>query len=231
MHTLGVQMSTVLLIHTYAGANEAMARHWEFFKRAGADQIVAVVPVDGGCRFPEHTPCLYSGDGKYMDGPNLCHRLVDTLRYIERAHFDKGIIVEYDTLVLKDLTNFSGLRCNLTGGQTWGSKATFFSHNPWCVEARLASEMAVEGLKIINEGICAYGTPESSPDVFLGLICDRLGIKPDHSLKLFTRNTIINPEDVGGARVAFLDGYDAIHGVKSEEIFNAITGHVSYLNA
>lgn len=214
-------MSTVLLIHTYQGANKAVQRHWEFFKRSNADEIVGVCPVTGGCLFPERIPIFISGDGKYMEGPNLCIRLVETLDYIWRSGFDHGIIVEYDTLILRELP-IGGVHADRTGGRTWDSKATFFSHNPWIVDAESAKRMAHEGKMIISEGLCEYGTPESSPDVFFGLICDRLKVPIQNDVKLFTRNTIESEEDVILAREAFRNGHHAIHGVKTERILNSI---------
>lgn len=211
-------MSFTLLIHSYGGANETVARHWPYFLRAGASRIVGVDTIKRDCVFPDGIQTIIAGDGRYMNGDNLPRRLLDTIAWCAWQPEDRFVIAEYDTLFFHPIHDFIGVCCDRTGGQTWGSKASWFGHNPWCFDRESCQPLMNAMVEIISEGHCSYGKPESSPDVFFAYACERAGISVRHDLfRLFTRNCFDIPGDLELARAAYCDGVDCIHGIKTAD--------------
>lgn len=208
----------LLAIHSYVGANQTVMRHWPFYEMSGASRIVGIGTEKHDCVFPEGVPSVEIGDGAYMNGPNLPKRLLETVSWFLTQHENHLVIAEYDTLFFKPIRPFDGICADRTGGQTWGSKPSFYSHNPWCIDRDSAYPLLNEMVRIIAEGHCAYGTPESSPDVFFAYACERavLPVKHDH-FRLFTRNRFDIPGDLELGRQAYRDGVGVLHGVKTKE--------------
>lgn len=217
-------MSFLLAIHSYGGANETVARHWPYFERAEASRIVGIGTVKHDCVFPDGIESVEIGDGLYLHAENLCMRLLETLSWFLTQPENYFICAEYDVLFFNKINPFSGVCSDRTGGKTWGSKGNWFGHSPWCIDRDSAYPVINEMVRIIHEGHCGYGTPESSPDVFWGWACERAGvpIKHDH-FRLFTRNCFDIPGDLELARQAYRDGCDCLHGCKSAKELEFIT--------
>jgi len=214
----------LLCIHSYGGANETVKRHWPFYEMSGASRIVGIGTEKHDCVFPDGIQSVEMGDGAYLNGSNLCLRLLETISWFLTQHENHLVCAEYDVLFFKPIRPFTGVCSDRTGGKTWGSKGEWFGHSPWCIDRDSAYPVLNEMVKIISEGHCSYGTPESSPDVFWGWACERAGIPVNHDhFRLFTRNTIESEEDLKLARQARLDGADCIHGVKTEAQLSFIT--------
>ena len=215
----------LLAIHSYGGANAALCRHWPYFERAGAIRIVGIGTEKHDCLFPEGVESVEIGDGLYMNGPNLCIRLMETISWFLTQPQNYLVCAEYDLLFLKPVKPFTGICADRTGGKTWGSIGSFYSHCPWLIDRDSAYPLVNEMVRILAEGHCQYGTPESSPDVFFGYACERAGLAVNHDhFRLFTRNCFDVGNDLQLAREAFLCGeYDALHGCKTQREFEFIT--------
>lgn len=216
----------LLVIHSYPGGNETAMRHHRFWDASGADFCVGVGTNAGGTWFPWHYGHIELGEDKYLDASHLPQRLVDTMGWFWTTGADVMALLEYDCIPFKPLpfSGVKGIACHHTGSQTWGSKASFYSHNPWLVTRDTARAICTEGQKAIDEGICAWNAPESSPDVFIAYVCERLGIVPDfEAFTLFTRNKLDIPGDLQLARDAYRNKVDCIHGIKSADQLEFIT--------
>lgn len=219
----------ILLIHSWGGANETVKRHWPYFLNFGASRIVGVSTEIGDCVWPKGTDHVVSGNGKYMDGPNLPNRLMETIRIggLLDDNEEWFVCCEYDTLCLdpKALSGIEQIKtdeptvfCHRTGGQTFDAKVDWFSHNPWVWNKAAARVLVPEMQKILDEGHCGYGKAESSPDVFWAFACERAGVTVLFDFwKQFTRNSLDIPGDLEAARDAALNGAQVLHGVKTKE--------------
>lgn len=227
-------MSLLLLIHSWGGANEAVKRHWPYYENFGADRIVGVSTEVGDCEWPEKIDTLVCGDGRYMQGSNLPERLLGTVEYSLTQPELWCACIEYDTLALKpkpfglipdDTSPHPMVFCHRTGGQTFGSNASFFSHNPWLWNKHAAAKLVIEMRAILAEGHCGYGTPESSPDVFWAYACERAKVNIVFDYwSMFTRNSFDCEGDLELACKAAAEGVQVIHGTKTEHQLAAIVG-------
>lgn len=214
----------LLAIHSYPGANATVKRHWPYFLAAGVDRIVGISTENGGCEWPDGIETTEIGDGKYMNGPNLPTRLVRTMQWCLSQVEDRFCIIEYDTLFFRPIPkDWKGVAAFRAGGQTFGSKSTCFYHNPWLFDRESGEKLVAEMWKIIYEGHCGYGTPESSPDVFFGMACERADIEVQQLLYEYSRNSFYRPEFLDEARQHIREGCHVVHGVKKEEELTYIT--------
>lgn len=227
-------VNLLLAIHSWSGANEILARHWPYFQNAGASSIVGI-GTDGSHRsYPEPTlaKCVFPkgvddiaiiGDDAYMAGNNLVRRLMETMDWMlgQPPYWpaeDRFAIVEYDTIFLRPVPEFTGTAAYQAGGPTWGSKAaTGFYHNPWLFDRDDGTRLVQQLGHILAEGHCKYGTPESSPDVAFAWACERAGIEVQQLLKEYSQNTLDLPHFLDEAREAVRAGAHCIHGVKTAE--------------
>lgn len=215
----------LLAVHTYPGGSEALLRHVPFFNKAGALREVAITTEDGVCAVPEGWETQPIRKNSYMDGDHLPRRLMDTISWFLDQHENHLVCCEYDALFLNPVKPFTGICCDRTGGRTWDSAASWYGHNPWMLDRDSAYPLVNEMVRILAEGHCAYGTPESSPDVFFAYACERAGlpVKHDH-FRLFTRNCFDVEGDLQLAREAFKSGqYDVLHGLKTQREYDFIT--------
>ncbi len=96
-------------------------------------------------------------------------------------------------------------------------------HNPWVFMREAAMKFLAEGRKRVSEGI-GWNTVESSPDVFVGIVCERLGQPIQGNLwKEFSRNSLDCAGDLDRAREAKRSGIDVIHGIKTTDELRYIT--------
>lgn len=210
-----------LAIQTFPGANTTLARHWEHFKRAGADQIIVITTTDGGCVVPENAMCEPIGANIYITGTHLPRRLLRTFQYlVDMMKADWFCVAEYDILftlpVPRDLP--LGLTAHFAGTKPAGCYCNMFLHGPWICDRDTAINIVMNGYELISAG-----TVDPSPDCFLGQIVERAGI-PVHTdlLKSYSRNTIHGETWILEAREAVLRGAVSIHGVKDADVLRRI---------
>jgi hypothetical protein len=223
----------ILLVQTYPGGNAAFERHWPYFNKAGATRIVGIGTVDGGCTFPASCEHTLIGQNQYINGSVLPQRLIDTLKFGIAQNDPQIVVCEYDTVFFHHLPierMEHAVAGYYAGGQTWGSKAKAFFHNPWCFFREAAIKFVEVGQEAINEGVCGYpsksafATPEGSPDVFVGYVCEHYGIPiQGNAWKEYSRNDLRGDGYLEEARMAYLGGYDVLHGLKSKEELDYIT--------
>lgn len=221
-------MSLLLCIHSYPGANEILARHWPHFLTAEADEIVGIGTTDHGCRFPDGIRSVEIGENKYMDGKHLPQRLLDTIKFCLTTQHQWFCIAEYDVLFFKPVPKVMNnedcpVAGHLAGGRVFGSQPAFFLHNPWFLTRESASRILSAGRGLIQTPYVAYGTPESSPDVFFAWCCEQADLPVHFNLMTeFSRNSLDCAGDLEAARAARRAGVDIIHGVKTLEEYNYI---------
>jgi hypothetical protein len=222
-------MTTLLAIHSYPGGNDAFARHWPFFQNQKADTIFGIGTTDGQCTWPpDINGTLNIGKNSYIDGPHLPNRMIDTVEQMLALEWQVMILCEYDTLFLNRIKvekMTEPLASHYAGGPTWGSKASCFYHAPWIWKRDAASEFIVVGTEAIRDGICPdrqRGQPpsaECSPDVFFAYVSEKMpgGSVQKNLWTEYSRNDLKDTGRLEGARKAYREGIDIIHGVKTKE--------------
>ena len=209
----------LLCIQTYPGANDAVMRHYPYYERAGADKILGVTTIGGGCYWPTAN-VVEIGPNRYVSGSHLCNRLLDTIAAALERGASEIIAAEYDTLFFKPLPLLPpGLTMNRKGGGSDGFKGSAFYHGPWCMEAHTGAKVVEFGREMIKRGDIERGFP----DRFIGLLAEQAGITVNESVfTSYTQNTLDRPEFLEQARQAVKDGATAVHGVKTQAQLEAI---------
>ncbi len=235
-------MSTTLAIFTYPGANATLARHWPYFLNQKADALYSVVTTDPfpKCEVPTDTRTIAVGENGYIDGPRLPNRLLDTIELLLLRPWSALILAEYDTVFFHpiDLTYLWTVASHYAGSQTWGSRAKSFYHNPWVFTRVTAQAFLDAGRAAIKEGICPgresgqAPTPECSPDVFFGYVCESLKMPVQkHLWSEYSRNSLDVEGHLEEARLAYRTGTHVIHGIKTEKELEYITAAYAVLSA
>lgn len=223
----------LLLIQTYPGGNETFERNWPFFLRSGAHEIWAITTEGGGCWVPEDVPEVRIGANKYIDGSHLPSRLVDTVEVAlaNKTSFDHILIAEYDTLILSPIRYRAmehAVASHRAGSKTWGSLSNSYYHNPWLFKreaARKFIEVGKESLGVCTRERGQPSTPESSPDVFFGYVCEKANLPVQSDLwTQYSQNSFDIPGTLEEARKARLNGVGVIHGIKSRVEYEAVMG-------
>lgn len=208
-----------LAIQTYPGGNLVLARHWENFKKAGADHIVTITTTCGKCVVPEGIAEPIGAD-LYITGKHLCLRLLRTFQHLRDTKCDWFAVLEYDVLVLKPFPRDlpEGFTAHMAGGKPAGCHCNFFVHSPWICDRDTADLFVKTGYEILSRGVY-----DQSPDCFAGQIIESAKI-PLHTeiLKSYSQNTI-GPDRYAEARAAVDAGAYCVHGVKSAECFEVLT--------
>ncbi len=212
---------------SYPGGNAAVFRHLPFFLGQGANWIYGIGTEGGKCEWPKGINGTRDiGADKYIDGPHLPNRMLDTLDHMLLLPWSHLIICEYDTLFLKPIPAESVITIAgfHAGGPTWGSKAKCFVHNPWVFARECAIRFLMAGQLAIKDGLCpdrepgGPSTAECSPDVFLAAVCEANKIPMQFDLwREYSRNSLDIPGHLEEARQAYRDGFDVLHGVKTAE--------------
>lgn len=214
-------MSLVLAIQSYPKANDTVARHWEFYERSGAAEIIGIGTSDGGCLWPKPIRTELIGANLYIVGDHLCSRLLRTFEHLLILPHDYLGVAEYDCIFLKpvppDLP--PGLTAHLAGGTPAGCRCKSFFHGPWLADRDTVVRIIRTGYEILDAR-----ENDSSPDCFLGQIVERAKIPVNTDiLKSYSRNTIEGVEWIREAREAISNGAVSIHGIKTAEVLEAIT--------
>lgn len=219
-------MSFLLAIMSYPAGTPTLGRHWDYFKRAGADELYVIGTWEQKDKpDPKEAGYWCIGENKYIWAEHLPNRLLDTLEaMLSLGRHEFIMIAEYDTLFLNPIpieqmsmrvaAHYAGMK----------DKGIAFYHNPWLFKKDFAQDFIEEGRKVVAEDICKYNTAESSPDVFFGLVCARLGEPVQTDLWIeYSRNSLDVPGHLEEARLAFQEGYDVIHGIKTAAELEFIT--------
>lgn len=211
----------VLAVQTYPGGNDTLTRHVPYFEKSGASRLVAITTTDGNCSVPEGWQEVAIGENKYIAADHLPRRLLGILEWFVKQPEEHIAICEYDNVLLKPIKPWKGTCLVPAGGKLPNAKASTFFHCPFLLDRESCIRLIPQMHGIIAEGGC--DGPEASPDVFLSYAIDRAGIEVNTKhFTMFTRNTILNPEDVKIANEYRREGVDAIHGIKSREVLEAV---------
>jgi hypothetical protein len=188
-----------------------------------------VTTIDTPCDCPPDALRLPVSADKYIDREHLPQRLIDTIAaFLERAQapWDVLILAEYDTLFIKRIEVEKmehGMAAHLAGFKPWGSKADKFYHNPLCFLREPAQKFVAKGRELLH--LCTLGSPESSPDVFYGLVCQEAKLPVQTNLWLeYSRNSLDVEGHLEEARLAYRNGFSIIHGIKRKEELDYIIG-------
>jgi hypothetical protein len=213
-------MKLLLAVQTYPGANDVLKRHWPYFLKAGAEKNFVVTTTDGGCWVPSGVEQEMIGANIYITGNHLPLRLLRTLQRMRDEPFNWFCVAEYDVLFLKKLPNLpSGLTAHYAGGKPEGCHCNSFYHGPYIMDRDTADTIVQAGYEIIKEKMA-----DTSPDCFIGQIVERAGIEVHTDiLKSYSRNTIHGEVWTREARQAVDEGAICVHGVKSQQVFDALT--------
>lgn len=210
-----------LALHTFPAANPVLARHWGHFKNAGADEIVAITTTDGGCQVPDECAQEMIGANLYIQSAHLPLRFLRTLKHLLTTKADWFCVAEYDILFFKPIPRDlpEGLTAHLAGHKMPGHHCAHFYHGPWIMDRKTAETMLKAGYQLIEAR-----TVDASPDCFIGQIVEKAGI-PVHTdiLKSYSRNTIHGETWTMEAVEAVKNGAIAVHGVKTSDVFDALT--------
>ncbi len=213
-------MMTVCFIHSYPGAASTLALLWSGFKKLGLP-LIGVDCVGDPCIWPEPIETIEAGINAYatQDAYNLPARLILTLKHFLTTDYERCLVVEYDSLILKPMPDYPpGFVAHRAGGKHPGSEATQFFHTPWIFDRPAAKACARVGMEILSDGTILRGGHgvHASPDMFLGLIMDRCGL-PWTESGTFSRNTVDSPDQAAAAREAIAAGTWFVHGIKTRE--------------
>lgn len=213
-------MSLILAIQSYPAANEGVKRHWEHFKKSGADELLGIGTTDGGCVWPEDCKNELIGANIYVQGAHLPLRLLRTFqRLLETKHGWMGVC-EWDVLFFKPVPLRAGLTTHLAGHKMPGFHCEHFYHPCWVADRDTAEIIVKAGYELI-----AAKTVDASPDCFIGQIADKTGIPVHTDCGSYSRNTIHPPPHPWAkeARDAVDAGAVFVHGVKDKAMFDALT--------
>ncbi len=215
----------ILAIQSYPGANPALERHYPYFKRLEANHIYVIGTETGHNWCPPDAELVICGPDRYMDGPHLPKRLIGTFEWLLHLQPQEEwlCVCEYDTLIFNRI-RMEAMELAAAAHMAGHHEDYHFWHNPWILHREVAQKFIGEGTRVIEEGKCTYGSAESSPDVFFGLIMHRLGIAVNTLLWTeFSRNSLDCAGDLDRARDAFRSGIDVLHGVKTQQELEYIT--------
>lgn len=218
-------MKDVCYIHSYPGCATTLAMLWPGF-RLMSIPLIGVECVGEPTRWPEPIKTIEAGINAYanVDNYNLPSRLVLTLKHFLTTEYDRCLIAEYDSLILGPMPDYpSGFTTHLAGGRLPGSEASHFYHSPWISDRDAAADIIRVGMELMMDGTVGRGPQgtHGAPDVFLGLIADRCGMKFNESGTV-SYNTIESPEQIAVARKSIAEGCWFLHGVKTRQQMEAI---------
>lgn len=215
----------LMAVHSYPGANPIVARHWQYYHNAGADQIIGIGTEGSGCEWPENIPTASIGVNRYMDGKSdhLCRRFIQTIEecFMNGMEWDHLCIIEYDAIFLKPMPRDlpAGIVAHLAGGTPAGCTCTRFYHCPWIMDRETARRVISCGKQMIAERDIELG----SPDCFLGKMIDRFSLPiTDCPFPVYSRNSLDIPAHLEEAKQAVKSGAVMIHGVKDAKMLAAL---------
>lgn len=220
-------MKTLMAILSCSSCSPTLIRHWPYFLRQRADHY-RIITTTSSCDIPDNVLPIIIGEDRYIDGPHLPNRVLNTIDSMLGLALDWDVLIlcEYDCLFFTSIKaeGVGTLAGHRAGGKTWGSKAEGYYHNPWVFRKDTAAAFLTAGRQAIRDGICPErgsgqpSTPECSPDVFFGYVAEALGLTVQSDLwRQYSRNSFDIPGHLEEAREAYRNGVDVIHGIKTQE--------------
>lgn len=213
-------MSLIIGVQSCPSGNGALTRHWPFFEKAGADELVGIGTTDGGTTFPEGIRSEMIGANIYISGKHLPRRLIRSFEMLLKTKHDWLCVAEYDVLFMREIPKDLplGLTAHLAGGKPHNCHCNLFMHPPWIADRETAKRIVEVGNEILKTN-----EVDPSPDCFLGQIIEK-GEITFHSdiLKSYSRNTIHPGPWAQEAREARLNGAVCVHGVKGADVLDEI---------
>lgn len=210
-------MSLLLAVHSYPGANAGVERHFPYYQKSGADNILGIGTLDGKCKWPEGD-FVNIGENLYISKDHLPRRLVDTIRLMLLMPYERFCIIEWDCLFFSPLPEFTGMAAFHAGNRSPGMRAERYWHCPWCFDFDAGTKFVTKAEEMLGQ----VSGHECSPDVFFGWVCEAAGIEVTEPWKGFSRNSLDCAGDVELAREARLAGVMALHGCKTRRDFDYI---------
>lgn len=203
----------LLAVLTCQSATETAQRHWPSWHKYFTSTVF-VSPVDSKCWVPEGVQEWRIGRDFYNDrdkpDDNLPRRTSEVLeRFLATGH-DSICIIEYDVVLF---------RKPVLRGTFSGTMFGEFIHPPWCFTRAAAMHFVDAGKTLLRHNVITGGWP----DRHLRLIYDL--VNPEtYPTKNYSCNTLDQPHMIAAAREAVKDGAWAVHGIKTKEQFDALTG-------
>ncbi len=174
--------------------------------------MIGIGTTDGKCKWPKGMEHVEIGSNRYIDGPHLPQRLIDTMRLMLLLPYDHYVIIEWDCLFFSAMPQFTGMVGYHAGNKLPGMRATRFFHVPWGFDYDTGRKFLSKADELIKD---ASGH-EASPDVFFGWVCEEAGIEVTQPWDGFSRNSLDCAGDLDLARDHRRRGVMALHGCKSE---------------
>ena len=225
-------MKTLLAILSHSGANETVARHWPWFKKAecdilgvGRENTVCIWPCAAGEDLGNGAKFIGSvniGKESGPSGDNHIRRFLDVLTmFVSMGDYSHIIITEYDSLFFRPPPEHPGwFVAKVAGYKTPGFNGRRFFHTPWYLNYPSAVSVIGYGETMLRAGLIEHGYI----DRFLGLMVDLYPVEwHDTGNTTYTQNTIHKPEHIQEVRDMVKRGGWFCHGVKSPEVLAAIT--------
>jgi hypothetical protein len=215
-------MKTALIIQSWAGATEAVKRHWPFYKRSGFE-LFGVGRTNTRCEWPEPIPTKDIGIDSYINGDNLPRRLVDTFRWFVEdpifQSFTHACVIEYDLIFLREPPVIPAVGAHRAGPNIPPMRSNSFYHCPWFADREHAKQFVAKGDELLVKGDFELG----NPDFMFGLIWQELGVPVEHLDGTFSRNSLDLEPDRKLARILIREGQIwACHGVKTADQLSEI---------
>lgn len=222
-------MRTLLVILSYAKANDMVERHWPYFLKADCD-IMGVGREGSGCRFPQERLVwtAFYGKDEYVNGSNLPDYHIRamscalSLTHGEDQPYTHFILTEPDAITLKPLPlHIGGLMATYCGGKSHGFLGNAFFHGPWYVDRPTAYRFVDGGKAMLHCGLIEQGFPDRFWGLWQELNCVKFTpLNPSHS---YSQNRLDRPQYIQEAREAIARGCCYIHGLKLESELQAVT--------
>lgn len=202
------------IILTHASASDVTIRHiptWlKFF-----DLLIFICPED--------EPFYHSAGTTLLSGLS-CHSGLEACKRMRYAckiasEYDESIIMEYDTLIFKQpkIIEDKILGSSLFVNTPQTSTSLWWLHSPWLTTQSNWEKLSQSSLEI----------EATYTDRWLAAACDGAEILPQslpHSYSTnYFKNTIENWWEIEAANGAVMSGGVAVHGVKTQRIFDILT--------
>lgn len=175
-------MKTLLAIHSYFEAAQTVKDFWPWYKIPGWD-IVGIDNEGPAHDWPENVPHVAMGvRGAWKKMPhssnNQNNRFLDTFDFFLHhplcQPYDNFCLVQEDGIFLRKPDPYpGGFHTHRAGGWQPGAKAKQFFHSPWWIDRNICEIFIREGCKLLRAG----ENELNSPDLLMGLIVDRTGLK------------------------------------------------------
>ena len=208
------------IILGYDKAKPVIERHLELWKST-CDILVFVMPEDACYTVPNH--CTFIHEKSVHHGWGIIRRVMFAFKKALELDADVFCFMEYDAVMLKRpiITEERQVQVNVAGGNdpTYSEEGYFFKAKFFCHTPFIFTRKALEHFcTVMDEEPFEIGYP-----------CRWFGGQLDkHNIPIFdllgngegfTRNTIDSPNDLINA---LNEGRYAIHGIKSDEVYNAL---------